>query len=64
VKKSKISQNFFTLVSGLAIMTIFNANLLNWQTIIQHFSETYFSYKDIQSMLQNYVEILKDRVYG
>jgi DNA-binding transcriptional MerR regulator len=45
-------------------MTIFNANLLNWQTIIQHFSETYFSYKDIQLMLQNYVEILKDRVYG
>jgi amino acid adenylation domain-containing protein/non-ribosomal peptide synthase protein (TIGR01720 family) len=28
------------------------------------YDQTYFSYKDIQLMLQNYVEILKDRVYG
>ena len=33
-------------------------------SIYVEYDQTYFSYKDIQLMLQNYVEILKDRVYG
>ncbi|MBD2444136.1 hypothetical protein H6G25_13270 [Dolichospermum sp. FACHB-1091] len=33
-------------------------------SIYVEYDQTYFSYKDIQLMLQNHVEILKDRVYG